>query len=153
MWNIWFLPGWSGRKLSLLPITGSNQSIKPGIGDKSLLFLYIIIFIHFFQKMNLNLWGWNNGILLPKLFWPTARKNCSSDREKLLKFEAEGREFFKIFEITWRIYSNSERSEQFLVAECFFNLFQACIYLLRICTIPRHNHKWDYFSQFSDKYF
>ena len=34
-----------------------------------------------------------NGILLPKLFWPTERKNCSSDREKLLKFEAEGREF------------------------------------------------------------
>ena len=29
-----------------------------------------------------------NGILLPKLFWPTVRKNCSSDREKLLKFEA-----------------------------------------------------------------
>ena len=25
-----------------------------------------------------------NGILLPKLFWPTVRKNCSSDREKLL---------------------------------------------------------------------
>ena len=38
----------------------------------------------------------NNGILLPKLFWPTVRKNCSSDREKLLKFEAEGREFAKI---------------------------------------------------------
>ena len=36
------------------------------------------------------------GILLPKLFWPTVRKNCSSDREKLLKFEAEGREFSKI---------------------------------------------------------
>ena len=33
------------------------------------------------------------GILLPKLFWPTVRKNCSSDREKLLEFEAEGREF------------------------------------------------------------
>ena len=32
-------------------------------------------------------------ILLPKLFWPTVRKNCSSDREKLLKFEAESREF------------------------------------------------------------
>ena len=39
---------------------------------------------------------WENGILLPKLFWPTMRKNCSSDREKLLKFEAEGREFAKI---------------------------------------------------------
>ena len=24
-----------------------------------------------------------NGILLPKLFWCTVRKNCSSDREKL----------------------------------------------------------------------
>ena len=34
-------------------------------------------------------------ILLPKLFWPTARKNCSSDREKLLKFEAESWEFAK----------------------------------------------------------
>ena len=29
-----------------------------------------------------------NGILFPKLFLPTVRKNCSSDREKLLKFEA-----------------------------------------------------------------
>ena len=30
-----------------------------------------------------------------KLFWPTVRKNCSSDGEKLLKFEAEGRGFAK----------------------------------------------------------
>ena len=37
-----------------------------------------------------------NGILLPKLFWPTVRKNCSTDREKLLKFDAEGWEFAKI---------------------------------------------------------
>ena len=35
------------------------------------------------------------GILLPKLFWPTVRKNCSSDQEKLLKFQAEGPEFAK----------------------------------------------------------
>ena len=34
-----------------------------------------------------------NGKLLPELFWPTVRKNCSGDREKLLKFKAEGREF------------------------------------------------------------
>ena len=34
-----------------------------------------------------------NGILLPKLFRPIVRKNCSSDREKLLKFEAESQEF------------------------------------------------------------
>ena len=45
------------------------------------------------------------------------RKNCSSDREKLLKFEAEGREFAKILR-SLELYSYSERSEQFLVTEC-----------------------------------
>ena len=40
-------------------------------------------------------WIWN-GILFPKLFWPNMRKNCSSDRENILKFEAEGHEFAKI---------------------------------------------------------
>ena len=49
-----------------------------------------------------------NGILL----LTTVRKNCSSDRENLLKFEAESREFAKKIEITKTIYSNSERSEQ-----------------------------------------
>ena len=34
---------------------------------------------------------------------PTVRKNCYSDREKLLKFEAEGQEFAK-FEITRTAY-------------------------------------------------
>ena len=38
----------------------------------------------------------NNGIFFPKLFWPTVRKYCSSDWEKLLKFEAEGQEVAKI---------------------------------------------------------
>ena len=37
------------------------------------------------------------------------------------RFEAESREF--AFEITITIYSNIERSEQFLVTELFFNLF------------------------------
>ena len=35
------------------------------------------------------------GILLQKLFGPTVKKNCSSDQENLLKFEAECREFAK----------------------------------------------------------
>ena len=50
-----------------------------------------------------------NGILLPKLFWPV-RKNCSSNREKLLKFEAEGQEFAKFLrsleqftQIQWKV--------------------------------------------------
>ena len=32
----------------------------------------------------------NNGMLFPKLFWPTVRKNCSSDREKPLKYVTKG---------------------------------------------------------------
>ena len=59
-----------------------------------------------------------NGILLPKLFWPTVRKKCSRDLENLLKFEVEGQVFAKMFEIIGRIYSNSERSKQFLVTTC-----------------------------------
>ena len=38
------------------------------------------------------------------------KKKCSSDREKLLKFEAEGNNF----EITGTIYRNNERSEQYI---------------------------------------
>ena len=47
------------------------------------------------------------------------RKNCSSEGEKLLKFEAVGREFTMCFEITKTIYSNGQSSEQFLITECF----------------------------------
>ena len=36
-----------------------------------------------------------NGILLPKLFWTAVRKNCFNNREKLLKFKAEGQELAK----------------------------------------------------------
>ena len=61
-----------------------------------------------------------NGYFFPKLFWPIARTNCSSDRENFLKFEAEGREFAKFLRLLRRtIYLNSERSEQFLVTEFF----------------------------------
>ena len=35
----------------------------------------------------------NLGILLPKLFRTTRRRNCSSDREIILKFEAEMQKF------------------------------------------------------------
>ena len=38
-----------------------------------------------------------NGILLPKLFWPTLRKNCSMWSRKNLKFDAEGQELAKKF--------------------------------------------------------
>ena len=51
------------------------------------------------------------GILFLKLFWPTVRKNWSSDREKLLKFEAENflrsLEFF--FQAVRTIFGNRKR--------------------------------------------
>ena len=48
------------------------------------------------NKTKFTLTKFEYGILLPKLFWPTVRKNFSSVQEKLLRFEAEGREFAKI---------------------------------------------------------
>ena len=41
------------------------------------------------------------------------RKKCSSDREEILKFEANGRGFAKIFRSPEPIYLNSESSEEF----------------------------------------
>ena len=57
-------------------------------------------------------WIWN-GILFPKLFWPTVRKNCSSDRENILKIRCWRPWICNIFEITRTIYSNSARWEHF----------------------------------------
>ena len=64
----------------------------------------------------------NNWYFVTKIVLTYCEKNCSSDREKNfwnLRLKAE----YLQFEITRTIYSNSERSEQFLVTECFFNLF------------------------------
>ena len=88
--------------------------------------LHLILLLYFFlQKFRKN-YKWKPfagfGILLPKLFWPTVRKNRSSGREKLLKFKAEGGEFAYLRSLR-TIYSDSERSVQFLVTKCFFNLF------------------------------
>ena len=59
-----------------------------------------------------------NGILLPKLFWPTVRKKCSTDREKLLKSKAEGREFAKFLKLLGQFIQTV--NGQFLVTECVF---------------------------------
>ena len=54
------------------------------------------------------------------------RKNCSSDREKLLKFEAEGREFAKIlksleqFILTVKGQNNFWRQKAFLTCSWRF---------------------------------
>ena len=47
------------------------------------------------------------------------RKKYSSDREKLLKFETEGREFAQVLRSLLVIYSNNERSVQFWKQNAF----------------------------------
>ena len=51
------------------------------------------------------------------------RENCSSDREKLLKLKIEGQEFANILRSLEQCVQTVKRSDQFLVTECFFNLF------------------------------
>ena len=65
---------------------------KPGELHVSLINFPPSLQVNLFQKC----------IFLSKFFWPTVRKNCSSDREKLLKFEAEVREFAKILRSLWQ---------------------------------------------------
>ena len=81
-------------------------------------------------------WSHFQGLLvscLYKICWLTRRKNwkknlnlvfcyqnCSSDRDKLLKLEAEDQEFAK-FLISLEQFIYTEK--QFMVTECFFNLF------------------------------
>ena len=52
-------------------------------------FILIITEVHLWVSVMVN------GILLLKSFWPNVRKNCPSDREKVLKIEAEGQDFAK----------------------------------------------------------
>ena len=75
-----------------------------------------MIVVGFKQKM------WN-GILLTNLFWPTVRKNCSSDWDKLLKFKAEGREFAKFLRSLEQFIQTVNGHNNFCVTEWFFNMF------------------------------
>ena len=49
----------------------------------------------------------------------TVRKKCSNDRDKLFKLDAGGQELENFFEIIRTIFSNSERSVQFLNKNAF----------------------------------
>jgi hypothetical protein len=70
------------------------QLVHTLFGIKSLLkYNFMIWFFdnHQTQILLQNKQSYRDGILLPKLFKPNVRKNCSSDQEKLLIFEAAPR--------------------------------------------------------------
>ena len=49
------------------------------------------------------------------------RKNCSSDREKLLQFEAEGQEFSKFLRSLGQFIQTGKGQNNFWnITECFF---------------------------------
>ena len=54
------------------------------------------------------------GILFPKLFFPTVRKKCSSDGEKLFKFKAEGLEFAKFLRLLEQFIQTVKGQNNFL---------------------------------------
>ena len=120
LWMPWRLNKVRIHSLNTAHITMGRNSFKRKFQEKIL---------HNFWLANFwlpNFWlvlSAKNGILLPKLFWPTVRKKCSSDWKNLFEIWGLRPKICKIFEITRTIYSNSERSEQILVTECFFNLF------------------------------
>ena len=65
---------------------------------------------NFFPNLNSNC---SNLLNMRNLQEPVKKAICTNDLWKFQKF----------FSITRTIYSNSERSDQFLVTECFFNFF------------------------------
>ena len=73
-------------------------------------------------------------------------KKFISWSRKVFEVQDWRQRIFKNFEITRTIYSNSERSEQFLVTECFFNLFLEVSQTWKIRTIKIKIGKnyWDW---------
>ena len=81
---------------------------------------------HFILKGNTLLVVVNNGILLPKLFWPTVRKKCFCDREKPLEFEAEGSEFAKFLRSLDQFIQTESQKIYFFI--CCVRMVDFCFY-------------------------
>ena len=64
-----------------------------------------------------------NWYFLTKIVPTYCEKKCSSVREETFEKSRLKAENLQKFDITKTIYLNSERSEIFLVTECFLNLF------------------------------
>ena len=83
----WIYTGTKTVKICMQAIIKQKNTLKNAYFGT--LYIFVFQFLCCFR----------NGILLPKLFWTTVRKNCSSDRENILKFEAEDWEFAKFLRL------------------------------------------------------
>ena len=91
------------------------------------------------------------GILFPKLFWLKLLREkivLVIYWEKLLKLEAEGREFWNFWD-TRPIYSNNERSVQFLKLNVFWSLdlLEAIQGITLSSSFSHLNQTWKTFQQ------
>ena len=110
-------------------------SLLRGFFSCSLLFLSVSLydFLLSLDEGSLNFWkqsGFYNFYRYQTEFFRICRYRkmvfCYQNCSELLgekKFQVIEKNFWNCFEITRTIYSNSVRSEQFLVTECFLNLF------------------------------
>ena len=97
----WFL-FWHSEQLMCTTCSTHVLSLEFSCTEQSVVISWVSwcknSFWHRFTCMQKTLFHFKfnfNGILFPKFFWPTVRKNGSSDRDIFLKFEAEGQEFAK----------------------------------------------------------
>ena len=111
--HVWFLVGRLDHYLAIRsdhPLPMANHTIRLHFSDLQ---------SHYGQFLEIS------SIIIKKWYFVT-KIVLTYCEKKLFKWSKKNfwrPRICKIFEITWAIYSNSERSEQFLVAECFFNLF------------------------------
>ena len=70
------------------------------------------------------------------------RKNCSSDREKLLKFKLEGQEFTNILQSLEPFIQTAKGQLQFFGTEWFFNFFLE-VSQIRTIIIRIEKNNWD----------
>ena len=69
-----------------------------------------------------------NGILLPKLFWPTVRKKCSSDWENFLKLEAKGQEFAQVLRSLEQFFFSQYARTILVTKYPFFSLIESLVF-------------------------
>ena len=62
-----------------------------------------------------------NGILFPKLIWPSGRKKCSNDKERHLKFETEGQEITRFLR---------SQAQFFLSVKAHYHFWNRIMFLL-----------------------
>ena len=97
--------------------------IENDLSEKSILKFN---FLHFtVSKKEKTMLRCMNGILFPKLFWPTVRRNCSTDIEKLLKFESELQEFGKFLRSLEQFIQSVQFLKQKTFLTCSWRFFRS----------------------------